>query len=284
MIRLAELTLYPIKSCGGIVLQKATITKSGLASGLIHDREWMVVDARGQFITQRTHPKMATITPSINKSKMILSAPGMPPLAIPLERRTADSRDLLMEVRVWKDHLQAIDCGDAVADWLSTITGDGCRLVRFDPQAKRIASLKWTQGAEATNLFSDSFPFLVLSQASLDDLNERLRAEGREALPMNRFRPNIVISGVPPYAEDRTQSMQVGDAALQLVRPCQRCPIPAIDQTTGIAGPNPNDILKTYHTSELLNNAVTFGVHAILQHGEGATLRVGQIIKTHPLN
>ena len=280
MATLAELTLYPIKSCGGIALQEASITPSGLTSDLIHDREWMVVDAQGQFITQRTHPGMATITPSIEQNEMVLRAPGMTPLAIPLER--ADDHSASMEVRVWKDHLPAIDCGNAAANWFSTILREDCRLVRFASHAKRVASPKWTRGTEATTLFSDSFPFLVLSQASLDDLNEKLLAEGREALPMNRFRPNIVITGVPAYAEDRTQSLQAGDVILELVRPCQRCPIPSIDQMTGLAGPNPNDILKTYHTSELLNNAVTFGMHAILLSGEGALLRVGQAIEVRP--
>ena len=280
MATLAELTLYPIKSCGGIALQEASITPSGLASGLIHDREWMAVDSQGQFITQRTHPAMATITPSIEQNEMVLRAPGMTALAIPLER--AGDHGTSMEVRVWKDHLPAIDSGNAAANWFSTILREDCRLVRFASHAKRVASPKWTRGMEATTLFSDSFPFLVLSQASLDDLNEKLLAEGREALPMNRFRPNIVIAGVPAYAEDRTQSLQAGDVILELVRPCQRCPIPSIDQMTGLAGPNPNDILKTYHTSELLNNAVTFGMHAIVLSGEGALLRVGQTIEVRP--
>ena len=273
---LTELTLYPIKSCHGIALQEATITSSGLASGTIQDREWMVVDAQGQFVTQRTHPKMATITPRLNANMMELRAPGLQALSIPIER--PDSNAPSLNVRVWRDSIKAHDCGDEAASWMSQVVGNGCRLVRFHPQSNRTPNTKWTGGIEAHNMFSDSYPFLVLSQASLDDLNQKLLSQGREAIPMNRFRPNIVIGNVPAYEEDHTHSIRIDDAVLQLVRPCQRCPVPSVDQATGIVGPDPLDILKTYHTSEALRGAVTFGMHATLLQGAGQTLRVGQHI------
>jgi uncharacterized protein YcbX len=274
---LTELTLYPIKSCCGVALQEATITDSGLASGSIQDREWMVVDAQGQFVTQRTHPKMAIITPILKANMMELSAHGTRPLAIPIEQPDPNAPSL--NVRIWRDAIKAQDCGDEAASWMSQVVGDGCRLVRFHPHANRTPNTKWTGGIEAHNMFSDSYPFLVLSQESLDDLNQRLLAHGRDAIPMNRFRPNIVIGNVPSYEEDRTHSIRMGDAVLQLVRPCQRCPVPSVDQATGIVGPDPLDILKTYHTSEALKGAVTFGMHAILLQGTGETLRVGQRIE-----
>ena len=278
---LTELTLYPIKSCAGIALQEATVTSAGLASASVRDREWMLVDAQGRFITQRTHPRMALIIPSLRDDAIMLNAPGLPPLSLSLA--CADNTPTT-NVRVWKDTLPANDCGDESAAWLSQAIGTACRLVRFHPQAQRVASPKWTHGIEAPNLFSDSFPFLVIAQSSLNDLNERLRVHGREALPMNRFRPNVVIGDVPAYAEDSMPTLRIGEAELQLVRACQRCPIPSIDQATGEVGADPLDILKQYHTSGLPNGAATFGMHAILQHGSGSVLRVGQAIVMAPAN
>jgi uncharacterized protein len=278
MPALTELTLYPIKSCGGISLQEATITNTGLMSNAIHDREWMVVDEQGQFITQRTNPKMAIIVPRINGEVMELCAPGMLPLEIPLAQPDLD-RTPTLDARVWRDKVKAYDCGGAAAIWMSKVIDTKCLLVRFHPQANRMANPKWTDGIETPNLFSDSYPFLVISQESLDDLNQKLLATGRDALPMNRFRPNIVIGNVPPYKEDATKLIRAGNSVLQLVRPCQRCPVPSIDQATGTVGPDPQDILKTYHTSEILKGAITFGMHAILQQGVGETLRVGQRIE-----
>ena len=273
MPTLNELTLYPIKSCAGIALQEATVSGTGLASGKIHDREWMVVDAQGQFVTQRTHPGMARIVPILHDDTLILNAPGLPSLTLPPELA---KNAATLDVRVWKDQLPALDCGDQAAAWMARAVGTGCRLVRFNQQSRRLANPKWTHGIETHNLFSDSFPFLVIAQSSLHDLNERLQAQGRDALPMNRFRPNIVIGDAPAYAEDSTQAIRLGNAELQLIRPCQRCPVPSIDQATGIHGPDPQDILKQYHTSGLPNGAATFGMHAILLRGAGSILRIGQ--------
>lgn len=275
---LAELTLYPIKSCAGISLQEAVITETGLMSGSIHDREWMLVDEQGQFISQRTNPKMAVIVPVINGEVMELHARGMSPLEVQLALPDPNTAPIV-DVRVWRDTVKAYDYGEAVSNWLSTVVGTRCRLVRFHPEAVRIANVKWTDGVEAPNLFSDSYPFLVISQGSLDDLNDKLLAAGRDALPMNRFRPNIVIGDVAAYEEDICGIICIGNAALKMARPCQRCPVPSIDQSTGIVGPDPLDILKTYHTSESMKGAITFGMHAILRQGAGEILRVGQPIE-----
>jgi len=278
MPTLTELTIYPIKSCAGISLQEAVITDAGLMSGLLHDREWMVVDAQGQFVSQRMQPGMSVIIPHVDGNIMRLRAPKMPPLEIPLALPDPGNTPTL-EVRVWRDIVKAYDCGDVAAAWMSQVVGAGCRLVRFHPQAGRIANTKWTNGIEAPNMFSDSYPFLVISQASLDDLNEKSQAAGRNVLPMNRFRPNIVIGDVPAFEEDSSDLIYTEKAVLQMVRPCQRCPVPSIDQATGIVGPDPQDILKTYHTSEAMRGAATFGMHAILRQGAGEILRVGQRIE-----
>jgi uncharacterized protein len=149
-------------------------------------------------------------------------------------------------------------------------------LVRFHAQAARMASTQWTGGVEAPTLFSDGYPMLVISEASLDDLNGKLKAQGRDALPMNRFRPNLVINGIEAFEEDYAESFSVGKAKLKPVKPCARCPVPSIDQATGKSGPDPLDILRSYRANPKVDGGLTFGMNTILLEGEGEVLRVGQ--------
>ena len=272
---LTELNLYPIKSCGGIALRQATITAAGLMSEYVYDREWMVVDSRGKFLTQREHPRMALIKPSIKVDMLELRAPGMLRLQIPLGLPDPESAAAL-EVQVWEDTVKAYDCDETTAHWFSNALGISCRLVRFHPDAKRRANPQWTAGVEAPTLFSDGYPMLVVSDASLADLNEKLTEQGREALPMNRFRPNIVIGDSNAFDEDFAESISIGDTILKPVKPCPRCPIPSVDQATGQVGPDPLDILQSYRTNPRVDGAITFGMNAILLAGEGRTVHVGQ--------
>jgi uncharacterized protein YcbX len=190
---LSELTLYPIKSCAGISLREAVLTSTGLMSEQIYDREWMVVDADGEALTQREFPKMALIVPRIKSDVLEVRAPGMLRLEIPLGLPHPDDERLL-RVRVWEDEVAAYDCDEMIATWFSKAIGTDCRLVRFHPEAKRLASTTWTDGVEVPTFFSDGFPMLVIGTGSLADLNEKLVAQGRAALPMNRFRPNLVFA------------------------------------------------------------------------------------------
>jgi hypothetical protein len=275
MPTLTELNLYPIKSCAGIALREATLTEAGLMSEHIYDREWMVVDADGIFMTQREHPKMALITPRLKAEALELRAPGMLRLEIPLDM--PDPQDArVLDVRVWDDTVKAFDCDEITAAWFSGFLGVPCRLVRFHVDAKRFANTTWTGGVKAPTLFSDGYPVLVISQASLADLNGKLTAQGRDALPMNRFRPSLVIDGVEAFEEDYMASLRLGNATLKPVKPCPRCPIPSVDQSTGIRGPDPLDILQSYRANPKLDGAVTFGMNAIVLNGEGEVLRVGQ--------
>jgi hypothetical protein len=272
---LTELNLYPVKSCAGIALREATLTSAGLMSEHIYDREWMVVDAEGRFMTQREHPKLALIVPRIKADTLELRAPGMLRLEVPLG--LPDPEDArTVSVQVWDDTVQAYDCDETTATWFSKFLGTPCRLVRFHAEAKRIANTKWTGGIEAPTLFSDGYPMLVISEASLADLNEKLKARGRDPLPMNRFRPNIVIGGVDAFEEDYAESFSAGSATLKPVKPCPRCPVPSIDQATGVAGPDPLDILQAYRANQKLDGAITFGMNTIMLDGEGQVLRVGQ--------
>jgi uncharacterized protein YcbX len=281
MAILTQLNLYPIKSCAGIALREATITAAGLMSELIHDREWMVVDANGVSLTQRTHPKLALITPRIKADTLELRAPGMLRLEVPLDLPDPDEAPTI-DVRVWyEEDIQhkAYDCDETTAIWFSNALGVPCRLVRFHPHAKRLSSAKWTQGAEVPNLFSDGFPMLVISEESLDDLNGKLQAQGRAALPMNRFRTNIAIGGIGAYEEDFADTIKIGNAVLKPVKPCARCTIPSVDQATGIVGPSPLDIMQSYRANPKVDGGLAFGMNVMLLSGEGQIVRVGQEVE-----
>ncbi len=275
---LTELNLYPVKSCAGISLREATLTAAGLMSEHIYDREWMVVDAQGNYMTQRDFPRMALIAPRIKADTLELRAPGMLRLEVPLGLPDPEDEKTLA-VRIWDEELKAYDCDEVTATWFSKFLGVPCRLVRFHAEAKRLANPKWTEGVEAPTLFSDGYPMLVISQASLDDLNGKLQAQGRPALPMNRFRPNIVIGGVEAFEEDYAASFNIGNAVLKPVKPCPRCPMPAIDQATGEVGPDPLDILQTYRVNPKVDGGIAFGMNTILLQGEGQLLKVGQDIE-----
>jgi len=175
--------------------------------------------------------------------------------------------------------VKAFDCDELTAAWFSGFLGVPCRLVRFHVDAKRSANTQWTGGIEAPLLFSDGYPMLVISQASLEDLNQKLAAQDREPLPMNRFRPSIVINGVGAFEEDFAASFSIGNATLKPVKPCPRCPIPSVDQATGLIGPDPLDILQSYRVNPKIDGGIAFGMNAILLDGDGELLRVGQEVE-----
>lgn len=285
MPTITELTLYPIKSCAGIRLRSATVSESGLSqqigASLIRDREWMVVDPTGLFLSQRSHPRMALIRPTIEGDHLMLLAPDMP--ALPMALSLAELAPAVSwQVQVWDDLVAAFDCGDKAAAWLSQFLGTACRLVRFDPTGRRLASQKWTGDQEVGTLFSDGFPLLLTSTASLDDLNQKLLLQGREAIPMDRFRPNIVLAEIAAFEEDYASSLDLTNHERQIqlkpVKPCTRCTIPAVDQATGEPGPDPVDILQTYRANPLLDGGITFGMNVIVTKGCGQTLYVGDAL------
>jgi len=268
-----SLHIYPVKGCAGIALQQATLGPAGLQSQGVGDREWMVVEhPGGQFLTQRQIPRLALVTPAIGAGVLHLSAPGQPMLELPLD--DIGSRQPTLPVQVWKDECMAFDAGEPAAAWFSGFLGRPVRLARFDPAHQRASSMAWTGGMTALNLFSDGYPILLISQASLDDLNGRLAQAGRAVLPMNRFRPNIVLGGVGPYEEDYLLSLGAPGLVFKPVKPCPRCPVPSIEQSTGIPGPDPLDILAQYRSDER-TGGVIFGQNLIALEGTGLPLQVG---------
>ncbi len=274
---LTELVLYPIKSCAGLSVFEATLTRAGLSVDAVYDREWMVVDEQGHFLTQREHPRLATIVPRLKAEVLEVRAPGMLRLEIPLGLPDPE-HERTRTVTLWNDSVLAYDCDDTTAAWFSNAIGAPCRLVRFHATASRHASVKWTGGLDAPTLFSDGYPIMLTGTASLEDLNAKLRAMGRAPLPMNRFRPNIVVDGLEAFEEDYVDVFTLGAAALKPVKPCPRCPIPSVDQDSGAVGPDPLDILRTYRVKPALDDAICFGMNCVVTGGDGERLTVGQQI------
>ncbi|HEY1043611.1 MAG TPA: MOSC N-terminal beta barrel domain-containing protein [Telluria sp.] len=276
MPTISELLIYPVKSCAGISVRTATVTRYGLAVDHVHDREWMIVTEDGQFLTQREHPKLALVVPRLSADMLELRAPGMLRLVLPLGLPNPE-QEMTRQVRIWDDTLLAYDCGDLAASWFSSMIGTQCRLVRHHPDSGRLTSGKWTGGAQWPTMFADGYPVLVVGSASLADLNQKLAAAGREALPMDRFRPNVVVDGMEAYEEDFVAAFALGnEAILRPCKPCARCPIPSVDQRTGERGPDPLDILNTYRASAKLEGAAAFGMNAVLDGAEEVTVTVGQ--------
>ncbi|MGA3250750.1 MAG: MOSC N-terminal beta barrel domain-containing protein [Paraburkholderia sp.] len=279
MPTVSGLYTYPIKSCAGIALNEARL----LDTGLEYDRNWMVVDPSGLMLTQRSHGRLALIRVALGERDLIVSAPGMPDLRTPLAV-TALERPALIETRVWRDTMSAFDTGPQTEAWFSAFLGVPARLVRFDPAVRRVVDPLWTGDIAAITQFSDGFPLLVIGEASLADLNRRLAGKGAPPIPMNRFRPNLVFTGLEAYEEDYVENLTiwVGDEAVQLhlAKPCARCPVPTIDQASGAPDPDwpnePLDTMSAYRANARLGGALTFGQNAIVASGFGAVLTLGQ--------
>ena len=271
--KIAQLFIYPIKSCAGIELKEAVLTDTGLDL----DRAWMVVDEKGVFVTQREVPRLALIQPLLKTYDMIVKAPGMLALHVSI-----DEVEKPVTVTVWEDTVKAFDMGDLAAQWFSDFLGKTVRLVRFDPEQTRLSSMKWTNGIEAKNGFDDGFAVLVTSVASLKVLNDKLVADGEKAVTMQRFRPNVVLTGVEAHDEDRLDTLNIetqeGKAQLKHVKPCVRCTIPDVDLQSGKQGTAVGDMLQSYRADPQMDGGITFGMNAIVLSGEGSTLRVGQAV------
>jgi uncharacterized protein YcbX len=260
-LTVSHLNVYPVKSCRGIPLGLATLDRWGIHQ----DRNWMVVDADGLFVSQRTQPRLALVEPALGPERLTLRAPDMPKLELPVTGRAGPER----QVTVWKDASRALDQGEAAAEWFSAYLGMPARLVRVGAGFKRaVNEVIYPAGAEVA--FADAYPLLVLSRASLDDLNSRLSVP----VPMNRFRPNLVIDGCPAYAEDSWNRIRIGEVTFQVATACVRCVMTTIDQATAEPSKEPLATLATFRRSE---GGVIFGRNAIHQ-GVG-TVRVGDAVE-----
>lgn len=272
---LAQLCLYPVKSCAAVSSEAAWLTPTGLQ----FDRCWMLVDEGGDCVSQRELPGLARVQPRLTPDALWLEAPGMAPLQLGTAATGPGRR-----VRVWHDEVAAFDAGAAPAQWFSDFTGRSLRLVRFDPAQRRLSSQRWTGILEAENAFSDGYPFLVVTQASLRRLNGRLKLRGQAAVDLRRFRPNLVLEGLPAHAEDQVETLSFqtpqGTVRLRLVQPCIRCPIVDVDPDRGLPGDEPGRTLAGYRADARRGGAITFGRYAVLIEGLGCRLHAGMTVST----
>lgn len=270
-VRIAELNLFPVKGCRGIALQEATLAATGLQAEGIGDREWVVVDSDGEFLSQREYPTMALIETRLTPTSLLLKAPGMLLLEVPLAGEGDVTR-----VRVWNDEVSAVTQGEVADAWFSDYLGLPARLMRFDYQGTRLAAHRYTGAVDAPFKFADAFPLLVSTTSSLAALNQRLRRQGAEQATMSRFRSNVVLDGPPEFEEDYFKLLRSGTIAIRPVKPCARCSVPGVDPATGEHSPLVTDVLASMRATR---DGVMFGVNAIVVEGAGGALRVGDAVE-----
>jgi hypothetical protein len=250
LITVSNLTYYPIKACRGFDVPETRVERMGLAD----DRRMMVVTPEGGFLTQREHPKLALITPTLNGGSVTLSAPNFDSLQVELRKSGTST---LVDIWSSKD-VSAIDQGNDAAKWLSSWLGVDVRLVHVDERFKRKLNPDYAVSAEDHTGFADGYPILVISEESLSDLNSRLDASRQ--VPMNRFRPNLVVKGCEPFAEDRWKRIRVGGIEMVVVKPCPRCVVTTIDKETLQKNKEP---LKTLNTYRKQQGGAMFGMNVI---------------------
>jgi uncharacterized protein YcbX len=261
---LGRLFIYPVKSAAGIECEQVELGPQGFK----HDREWMIVDPAGRFLTQREEGRLARLATAIADGKLHLSIPSGQSISVSLVHGGEN-----LAVQVWSAHCRAFDAGREAAQFLSEWLGRPLRLVRFDMTQPRFSEARWTAGRDVATLFSDGYPLLVLSQASITDLATRVGHD----LPVQRFRPNILLEGVPPYAEDNASMLQTGAVSLQLTKACSRCVITTINHETGErTGTEPLATLKSYRFDRELGGVV-FGRNAYAVAGVGSTVSRGAL-------
>ncbi|MCC9168165.1 MOSC domain-containing protein [Pontibacter harenae] len=256
---LSELNIYPIKSLGGISLKEATVT----AKGLEYDRRWMLVDATGNFLSQRQHAITTLLQVQLQEQGLLVThKQGLfAPLHVPFQPES----DKTFDVIVWDDTCQAIEVSAEATEWFSKVLQMPARLVYMPDNTQRKVDERYAFNDEVVS-FADGYPFLMIGQSSLDDINSRLAAP----IPMNRFRPNLVFTGGAPFEEDTWSEFNVGEAAFRVAKPCARCVVTTIDQETGMKSPEP---LKTLASYRQVNNKIMVGQNLV--HTSSGILRVG---------
>ena len=257
-LSLAAIHVYPIKAAGGLAVDSWTVD----AFGLQFDRRWLVVDGHGRAVTQREQPRLAMVRCEISDHALRVTAPAMPPLELALHPSPA----VTTIVTVWDDICDAQWLGEAPSTWFTNLLGAPCSLVYMPESTRRPVDPAYAPAADRVS-FADAFPLLMLSEASLAALNQRLP----RPVPMNRFRPNLVLAGGEPHVEDRLGRFRLGTLDLEAVKPCDRCVVITNDQDSAERGPEP---LRTLATYRKVGSKVLFGQN-VVHYGTGR-LTVGQ--------
>jgi uncharacterized protein YcbX len=260
-IYLSQLHVYPIKSAGGIALNASEVDGRGLR----HDRRWMLVDEAGSFMSQRRFPRMALIGVRIEPDRLVVDAPEMPSLEVPFE--PPDGKLLL--ARVWDDLVEVSTVNGDADRWFGEFLGVRSKLVYLPDESVRPVDPAFAGSEDQVGL-ADGFPFLLVSEASLTDLNARLE----RPVPMNRFRPNLVVRGCEPFAEDGWRLIRIGTMTFRVAKPCARCTITTVDQETAATSKEP---LRTLARFRRAGNKVLFGQNLI--HDATGALRVGSPVE-----
>jgi uncharacterized protein YcbX len=263
MIKLSEIHIYPVKSMSGISLQTGQIGSRGFE----YDRRWMLINDKGDFMTQRHYPQMTFLQPTVEKSVLKIADKNTPndSIKIPIEPYEAEK----MEVPIWDDHCIALTVSREADKWLSKKLDTKCRLVFMPDTTKRQADEKYAESGDIVS-FADGFPFLIIGQSSLDDLNSRLE----NPVPITNFRPNLVFTGAEAFAEDNWNDIKIGNLSFKVVKPCARCTITTVDQETAARSKEP---LRTLAAYRRVGNDVLFGQNAICK--ETGEVRVGEEIE-----
>lgn len=264
-IELSSLIYYPIKSCRGFEVDSANVERMGLE----HDRRMMIVTPQGRFLTQRDHPRLALVTPALSGGVVTLSAPGFDTLQAAI--RTSGP---CQPVDIWKSKgVEAVDQGDETAMWFSDWLGTPARLVHIADGYKRKVNPQYAVNEDDHTGFADGYPILIISEESLADLNSRMETP----IPMNRFRPNLVVRGSERFAEDTWNQIRIGDVNLAIVKPCARCLVTTIDKETLEKSREPLKTLASYRRHAL---GAIFGQNVIpLNSGR---LRLGMNVEAVP--
>ena len=262
---------YPVKSCAGQAIERAELD----AYGIVGDRRWLIVDPNGIFLTQRDAPELALVRPELREDGLSLSAPGTDTIDVPI-----DLDGPTLDVQVWNDRCRGVDQGDDAAAWLSGYLGTPHRLVKMTSDFERSVDADYAVSTDDAVSYADGFPFLLATTGSLDELNRRLASP----VPMDRFRPNFVVSGADPFEEDAWATLRIGGVTFHVVKPCARCVVTTTDQATGERGMEPLTTLATFRRGE--NGKVYFGQNLLHQPKTGE-IEVGdavEILGTQPPN
>lgn len=258
---LSDIFIYPVKSLTGIRVSKWDVVETGLR----YDRQWMLIDAQGQFLSQRHLPKMALIQTRLTDSELILSAPNFSDFTLSLEPQTG----AIIQSTVWEDCCNAQHVSNDADAWFSDVLETPCQLVYLPTETKRGVDLNYANETDRV-AFSDGFPFLIVSENSLNALNNALEIP----VEMARFRPNLVISGCEAHAEDTWRKIQIGDIDFRLPKPCSRCAVPAINPKTAQVGKEP---LTTLNRLRKWQNKIYFGQNAL--HNQCGELKIGDSVE-----
>lgn len=267
---LTGLAIYPIKSCGGIKLEQSTLC----ATGLRYDRRWMLVDSRGRMLTQRRHPETALVRPRFDGENLLVEAPRMPSLRIPIIGETIIAQNNVA-VRTWQGWAEGVIVGEKPNRWFTDYLRAESRLVRMTDSIQRTVVSAYAEDNDFVS-YADAFPLLLVNAGSLADLNGRLA----RPIPTDRFRPNLIVSGFEPFEEDAWRRINVGSTSFRVAEPCPRCMVVTIDQTSGEkTGTEALRALSGYRRADRRSGkGVFFGANLI--HDQQGILRVGDRIET----